>query len=111
MAGATTYLDSVDWTQVTSGVADALFSGLKLFAEQAEGDLKSFAFEIASDMVRALARGDAAWSSELKNQARALLEVQRIRLNGISWEVAEKVMTVVFAGAKAGLLGAASKAI
>lgn len=52
-----------------------------------EADLKEFGGAIAKDMLSAVRTGDEAWRSELTEQVKVLGEIQRIRLNGVTWEV------------------------
>jgi len=77
-------------------IGQVIYEELAPLLEGAAQDLKDYGLVIGRDMVLALHLGDAAWSTELKAQAKALLEVYRIRAEERSWQAAEKVLGIIF---------------
>lgn len=71
----------VDWNTATTQLADLLRGQLNNVLAGTADDLNSFALGIASDMTRALAQGKTEMSAELRGQAKALLEINRIRVS------------------------------
>lgn len=70
-------------------------------------DLHDFGVAIAKDGVASILRGDKLWTKELKGQVKALLELQRIRVESIDWDLVEFAIALVFKAAMTAL-GAAS---
>lgn len=68
---------------------------LKGYFEGAKDDLKSFGMAIGADLVHAVRSGDEEWRAELMAQIKTVAEIQRVRLNGISWELATSILFTI----------------
>lgn len=71
---------------------NALKQGLATVLDGAQEDLQAFAHEISGDMLSAAASGDDEALYELRAQARALAEANRLRAVNTSWKVAGDVV-------------------
>lgn len=67
------------WDALQGRLASTIVEGLRGLVDGAEEDLRTFGLYIATDLVNAIRRNDAAWEAEVRAQARVLLEVSRLR--------------------------------
>lgn len=93
----------IDRGSLEAGIGTLLASELAPLLGAAAADLKDFGLAIAKDGVTAMLAGNKAWMQELKGQMKALLEVQRIRVEVVDWDLTEKVIAIVFKGAAAAI--------
>ena len=87
-------IPNLTWDALKTELSGVVLEILEELADDATLDLKTFATEIATDMVLALQDGDSAMRDELKNQVRALGEAYRIKFVQAQWAAFDKVVSV-----------------
>jgi hypothetical protein len=87
--------DLVDWHYLERELGEQLVAALRDFANGAEADIREYGLSMAFHTIAAIRQGDEAIKSELLDQAKALKEINRIRMN----EFAENAFGVVLATA------------
>lgn len=102
-------LSKVDVSALEGGIGTLLVQELAPVLGAAEQDLKDFGLAIARDGLRAVLAGDKDWQAELKGQVKALLEVQRIRVEVVDWDLTEKIVGLVLKAAAAAIGAAIPK--
>jgi hypothetical protein len=100
-------LDEHGLTVDTTGIGTLLAQELAPVLGAAAEDLREFGVAIAHDHFFAFAAGDEAWKKQLRAQTKGLLEVQRIRVEVVDWDLTEKIVGIVFKAAVAAIGGVA----
>lgn len=96
----------INWSQVAAELRDVLRDSLSGVLEGANSDLTNYFNDIAQDLTRAMRRGDSKLTEEIKAQALALLEINRIRVVGAQSRVFDAILNTAIRVASAILLGA-----
>lgn len=84
----------VDWSRVQLDLATMLKGELNGVLAGTADDLNNFALAISNDMTRAIREGRADLISELKGQARLLIEMNRLRLTGLGESILDTALGV-----------------
>ena len=97
----------LDWNALERDIGTALTDAVREFATASAEDLRSYGSGMAYHLVVAVRNGDVALKDEIRDQAKMLAELHRIRMN----EFAEKAAGVVFATAFRVVLAAVKSAV
>jgi hypothetical protein len=81
-------------------IKDSLEEGLQDLVEGAKEDFNQFVLAIQGDLLEAAIQGDEEIVDELKDQLKAVGELNRIRAVNESWETAGKVVKSIWTVAK-----------
>jgi hypothetical protein len=86
---------AVDWATLASGLKDEALAAFKGYIEGAEEDLQAYGGAIATDALRAAREGREDLFQELREQAKVLAEIHRIRLSGLTWDQVGNVLAAL----------------
>ena len=99
----------LDLEALEKSLGDSATALLKSVTVQGQGDLETFGKDIAKDMLRAVKDNRPKLKDELRAQITGLGELNRIRLNGVSWDWVSNALGIVTDVARGALLAAGEK--
>ncbi len=99
----------VDLKGLEKSLGDSAAALLKSVTKQGQGNLKEFGKDIGKDMLRAVKDDRPKLKDELRAQITGLGELNRIRLNGVSWDWVSNALGIVTDAVRGGLLSAGVK--
>lgn len=94
----------VDWRAVSDSLTNVLRDELVGVLEGAQADINNFLVDISHDLTRAMRVGKTELTDELRNQALALVELNRLRIAGTHLRVLDKILSTAI-GIGSSLLG------
>ncbi len=99
-------MPNVNWEALAGNLGDQAMEVLKGQLDGATDDLKKFGAAIGKDMVRAVRDDRPEVISELKEQMKLVVEMNRIELNNATWDFVGDSLLQLAKAARIGLLAA-----